>query len=263
VRTVAIVQARMGSLRLPGKVMKLIEDETAIQRLLSRLNKANTLDEIVLATTDLPEDDELAQHAITLGVPVFRGANLDVLRRFLEAAFEYNASTIVRVTGDCPVIDPSIVDQVVRLSRLSKADYCSNVEPPTFPNGLDVEVFSRDALIWADKETLQIEDREHVTTALRSSERVIRRNLLYPSDHSSERWTLDTSEDLEVIRNIFSQFSGSNDFSWLEILELLKDKPELFAANSHLARNHGSRMTEREKIKLAKLNGANRRDRQV
>lgn len=250
-RTIAIVQARMGSLRLPGKVMSLIESQTAIQRLLSRLAMSKSLDQIVLATTQLPADDKLADHVSSLGVNVFRGDNQDVLQRYLDAASEHKADLVVRVTGDCPVIDPSIVDKVVQLAESSQADYCSNVEPPSFPIGLDVEVFPLTSLLWADKNCNLIADREHVTTALRKSPSVTRKNLSSAEDYSSERWTLDTREDLEVINNIFREFSGSNDFSWLEVIGLLEEKPELFSANRHLVRDHGLRLTIEEKIALA------------
>jgi spore coat polysaccharide biosynthesis protein SpsF (cytidylyltransferase family) len=181
----------------------------------------------------------------------------------VDTASEYNASSIVRITGDCPVIDPTLVDEVVQLARSSSTEYCSNVEPPTYPNGLDVEVFSKDALHWADKETSLIEDREHVTTALRRLKITTRSNLLYPEDHSLERWTLDTREDLEVIRNIFKEFSGSNCFSWLEILDLVTKKPELFAANRHLVRNHGLKMTAKEKTESANSSRTKKPNNQV
>lgn len=250
-RTVAIVQARMGSLRLPGKVLSPIEGQSAIKRLLSRLGMAESLDEIILATTKLSEDDRLAGEVTSLGINVFRGEDQDVLSRYLEAASIHNASMIVRVTGDCPLIDPSVLDEVVALAKKSQADYCSNVEPPTYPNGLDVEVFPQTSLVWADKMTTALADREHVTTALRKSKEVNRINLSYREDYSAERWTLDTREDLEVIRNIFREFSGSNSFSWLEVLSLAIEKPDLFASNRHLIRNHGSTMTAEEKIELA------------
>jgi glutamate-1-semialdehyde 2,1-aminomutase len=236
---VAIVQARLGSERLPGKVLKKIGNQTSIHRQIERLRKASTLDSVVLATTQLDRDDPLVAHAVSLDLEVYRGPEGDVLSRYVEIALELKPELIVRITGDCPLIDPGIVDDVVAIAKTGKSDYYSNVEPPTYPKGLDVEVFPIASLLWASKNTFDIKDREHVTTELRRSSIVRRENLEWSADFSSERWTLDTQDDLEVITNVFQAFSWKNDFSWLEVMELMSQSPELFAKNRYLAREEG------------------------
>ena len=240
-KTVAIVQARLGSQRLPGKVLKKIGNQTSIERQFDRLSFAITLDSVVLATTQLEQDDRLASLAESKGWNLFRGASDDVLSRYVEAALEHEADIVVRITGDCPLVDASIVDEVVQMAEKSDAAYFSNVEPPTYPHGLDVEVFPISSLIWASENTTLLQDREHVTTQLRKSTLITRKNLEWPEDLSDERWTLDTQADLEVITNVFRAFSWSNDFSWREVFELSQQEPKLFTGNRHLARNGDSR----------------------
>ena len=249
-KTVAVVQARLGSLRLPRKVLKNIGLQTSIERQLKRLSFASTVDSIVLATTQLEQDDELASLAQAKGWSLFRGPADDVLTRYVDAALEHKADLVVRITGDCPLIDPGVVDEVVRMAQTGDAEYYSNIEPPTYPNGLDVEVFPISSLIWASQNTPLMEEREHVTTKLRKSPHVKRANLVWSEDLSSERWTLDTQEDLQVITNVFESFRWGNDFSWLDIMELRNSQPALFEANMHLPRNHGLLLSKREKISI-------------
>ena len=248
--TVAIVQARLGSLRLPGKVLRKIGNQTSIERQIDRIRLASTLDSVVLATTELEQDDELAFFAETRGWNLFRGAGDDVLRRYVDASLEHNADLVVRITGDCPLIDPGVVDEVVRMAQTGDAEYYSNIEPPTYPNGLDVEVFPISSLLWASQNTPLMEDREHVTTKLRKSPHVKRANLVWSEDLSGERWTLDTQEDLQVITNVFESFRWGNDFSWLDIMELRNSQPAPFEANRHLPRNHGLLLSKKEKISI-------------
>lgn len=246
-KTVAVVQARMGSLRLPGKVLKIIGNQTSIERQIERLSYASTLDSVVLATTQLEQDDELASLAESKGWNIFRGAADDVLSRYVDASLEHKADLVVRITGDCPLIDSGVVDEVVRMAAGSDAGYLSNIEPPTYPNGLDVEVFPIASLLWASNNTPRIEEREHVTTQLRKSPLIKKANLYWSHDLSSERWTLDTQEDLEVITNVFEYFRWRNDFSWLEVMALRDSDSNLFAANGHLSRNHGLLLSKSEK----------------
>lgn len=246
-KTVAIVQARLGSLRLPGKVLKRIGNQTSIERQFERLGFASTLDSIVLATTQLQQDDELASLAESKGWDLFRGAAEDVLTRYVDASLEHKADLVVRITGDCPLIDADVIDEVVQMAATGDELYFSNIEPPTYPNGLDVEVFPISSLLWASENTPLIGEREHVTTILRKSPQVEKRNLAWASDLSSERWTLDTQEDLQVITSVFEAFGWRNDFSWLDIMELRNAQPNLFEANRHLPRNHGLLLSNKEK----------------
>ena len=249
-KTVAIVQARLGSLRLPGKVLRKIGDQSSIERQFERLGAASTLDSAVLATTQLEQDDELASLAESKGWDLFRGAADDVLSRYVEASLEHKADLVVRITGDCPLIDPGVIDQVVQMAVRGDESYFSNIEPPTYPIGLDVEVFPLSSLVWAAENTPLIEEREHVTPQLRKSPHVKRANLAWSRDLSAERWTLDTLEDLQVITNVFEAFKGRNDFSWLEVMELRNLQPNLFEANRHLPRNHGLLLSEDEKSSI-------------
>jgi glutamate-1-semialdehyde 2,1-aminomutase len=249
VKTVAIVQARMGSARLPDKVLKSIVGTPMIELLLERLRRARELDEIVLATTDSPVDDPLAVYARQLGTTVFRGSERDVLDRYYAAAAEVHADIVVRVTGDCPLVDPGLVDEAVRAFRGAGVDYASNVDPPTYPDGLDIEVFSFEALRAAWREARRPEQREHVTPYLRAPGgrfRVLR--LRNGEDLSGERWTVDEAADLEVIGAVFRHFSPRRDFGWLEVLQLLRQQPALFATNRHLRRNEGTAMSSGQKL---------------
>ena len=145
-KVVGIVQARMGSTRLPGKVMRVVVGVPLIELLLTRLNKASRIDRAVVTTASTAENDVLESHLITIGFQVYRGDEEDVLGRYYQAALEEEADVIVRITGDCPLVDSEIVDSVVEKYIKSEADYVSNINPPTFPDGLDVEVFSFNAL---------------------------------------------------------------------------------------------------------------------
>ena len=162
-KVVAIVQARLGSIRLPKKVMADVNGETLINLLLKRLKNSKQIDQILLATSDKNVDDELERYIKSLGFDVYRGKENDVLDRFAKAASLANADVIVRITGDCPLIDSYLVDEIIELYFNSKADYASNREPPTFPDGLDVEVMSFSALQKANEVASNAYDREHVT----------------------------------------------------------------------------------------------------
>ena len=237
--TVAIVQARLGSLRLPRKVLRPVTGEPMIGLMLRRLRRSSRLDRVVLATSDDSINDPLATYANSLGVHVFRGDEHDVLDRFYHAALAVDASVIVRLTGDCPLVDPAVVDELIKLYFDSGVDYASNVSPRSFPIGLDAEVFSMAALTRAQETATSQDQREHVTVLLRESGQFSTANLCWPDNHSTERWTVDEPEDLVVIENVFQHFYPQIDFSWLEVLALRQSKPTLFDAN--LAVSHEGR----------------------
>jgi glutamate-1-semialdehyde 2,1-aminomutase len=248
VKTVAIVQARMGSTRLPGKVLRPILGIPMIELVLERLGRAREIDQIVLATSDLPADDPLVRHARGLGVPVFRGDERDVLDRYHGAASLARADTIVRVTGDCPLVDAGLVDAAVTAFRGAGVDYASNVDPPTYPDGLDLEVFTFQALHTAWSEARLPAQREHVTPYLREPGRFRVLSLRHAEDLSHERWTVDEASDLEVVGAIFGHFNPRRDFGWLEVVELLRRQPALFTPNRHLNRNEGASMSSGQKL---------------
>jgi glutamate-1-semialdehyde 2,1-aminomutase len=247
-KTVAIVQARMGSMRFPNKVMRPVCGTPLIGLLLRRLAMASRVDLIVLATSADARNDSLTRYVEELGFRVYRGSENDVLDRYYNAAREFAADVVVRVTGDCPIIDPTVVDAVIAEFQSSGVDYASNVEPPTYPNGLDTEVFSFRALEMAWNQASSNRDREHVTPFIRESKQFTHKNVSMARDESSERWTVDEPEDFEVVKNIFEHFHPRYDFGWLEVLALSRERPQWFAANRHLARNEGARLGSGQKL---------------
>jgi glutamate-1-semialdehyde 2,1-aminomutase len=246
-RTVAIVQARMGSTRLPNKVMRPIEGRPMIELLLSRLSKATRLDAIVLATAKNEANHPLMAHVASLGYTCHAGSETDVLQRYLEAAREVKADVIVRITGDCPLVDPALVDEAVRRFNEAGVDYLSNVAPATYPDGLDIEVFSMQALKRAARETDAAFDHEHVTPYLRT-DKFRQAAMLNDEDCSGLRWTVDEVSDFDVVTAVFRHFSPDVHFSWRQVLELERQHPEIFSANQHLIRNEGANMGAGQKL---------------
>ena len=245
---VAIVQARMGSTRLPGKVMIKINNTPMIGLLFSRLSKSKKITKIVLATSVSSDNDPLEQYINSLNTSIYRGDELNVLDRYYQAAKQENADVVVRITGDCPLIDSSLVDQVIGGFINSNADYASNREPPTYPDGLDVEVISIKALEEAHKKAKEDFEREHVTPYIINSDTFKKFYLNNSEDLSAERWTVDEPEDIIVVKNIFNYFHPEINFSWKRIIELKENKPKLFTANEHLIRNEGAVMSTGQKL---------------
>jgi spore coat polysaccharide biosynthesis protein SpsF len=233
-RVVAIIQARMGSTRLPGKVLLDLAGEPMLVRDINRLSRAETLDEVVVATTVEPADEAIVNLCQERGWPCFRGSEDDVLDRYYRAAQKYRADAVVRITSDCPLIEPQVVDQVVKafLDRQPELDYASNTAPErTFPRGLDTEVMRFDALERAWREDDNPAWREHVTPYIRRHpERFETYGVLNDEDLSRMRWTVDTPEDLAFVRRIYEHF-GHDQFSWHEVLALLDRHPEWLAIN--------------------------------
>ncbi len=247
-KTVAIIQARIGSFRLPNKVLLPVCGTPVIGVLLERLSKSRQIDQIVVATSVHTCNEPLVQYVEELGYLVYQGQENDVLDRYYQAAKEAQAKVIVRITGDCPLVDPEVVDAVLTKFYSTGVDYASNNQPPTFPDGLDVEVFSFKALEKCWNQAKKANEREHVTPFLRESNQFNKVNLAHVEDVSDERWTLDESEDFEVISNIFKHFAPRRDFGWLDILALSKDQTQLFASNRHLIRNYGMLLGNGQKL---------------
>ena len=247
-KTVAIVQARMGSTRLPEKVMKRIGGIPMIELLLRRLSKAKEIDEIILATSTDERNRPLAAHVRGLGYGVHEGSENDVLDRYLGAATGTNAGIVVRITGDCPLVDPDLVDEVIRGFKASKVDYFNNTDPATFPDGLDIEVFTFQALQKAAREASKSFDREHVTPYLRENSAFARSALKHEEDYSKLRWTVDESADFEVVEKIFSHFAPEIHFTWQQVLNLQQKFPEIFMANQQVNRNEGATMGAGQKL---------------
>ena len=247
-KTIAIVQARMGSTRFPEKVMHSVLGTPMIELLLERLKRATEVDGIVVATGAGARNRRLVDLIQSLGYVVYQGSENDVLDRYQQAARESAADLVVRITGDCPLVDPSLVDEVVRALKSSRADYACNTIPPTYPDGLDVEVFTADALRIAWQDAHSPHQREHVTPYLRESGRFKIVTVSHDEDCSSERWTVDEPRDAVVVDAIFKHFHPRRDFGWLEIMKLRSLQPELFAGNSHLKRNEGASMNTGQKL---------------
>ncbi len=245
---IAVVQARMGSTRLPDKVLLPVGEQSLIALLLSRLARSRRIDRIVVATTSDPRDDVLERHVEALGYEVFRGSEHDVLDRYYRAALGHRPDVVLRITGDCPLVDPALVDQLVDAFRCGAVDYLSNTNPPTYPDGLDVEVFTFAALEQAWREAVRPYDREHVTPYLRESGRFKMLNVTGEQDLSAERWTVDESADYEVIANVCRHFAPRTDFGWEEVIALRRARPEMFAANQSIQRNEGARMGTGQKL---------------
>ena len=247
-KTIAIVQARMGSTRFPNKVMREIAGVPMIELLLSRLSKSKKINQIILATTIDARNQPMVEHVHKLGYEVFLGSENDVLDRYYHAAKPHLPGTVVRITGDCPLIDPNLVDQTIAAYEEQGVDFLSNARIPTYPDGLDTAVFSFLALETAHREATSEFDREHVVPYIRVSGKFKLGNLSHPVDYSAERWTVDEAVDFEVITNIFSHFYPRTDFGWLEVMALRQQQPLLFQANQHLIRNEGSIMGKGQKL---------------
>lgn len=239
----AIIQARMGSTRLPGKVlMPMVDGKVALELMLERLLRAQTLDKIVVATTTSSVDDRIVHFCERLGYEYFRGSEEDVLDRYYCAFLAFGpAQAIVRLTGDCPLHDPVVIDKVVNRFLGSECEYVSNINPPTYPNGLDVEVFSFSALERVWKQAKLKSEREHVTAYLRKHLDVFKvSNVECERDLSDKRWTLDEKEDYEFTKHIYKNLYKKNPaFGMEEVLEFLEKHPKIEEINRHIPRDAG------------------------
>jgi len=238
----------MGSTRLPNKVMKPIGGVPMIELLLARLSRSLKVDEVILATSDDERNEPLVEHVKRLGYAVCRGSENDVLDRYVQAARARGADVVVRITGDCPLVDPELVDAAVKGFRSAEVEYFSNVSPPTYPDGLDIEVFTLAALERAWRETDLRHDREHVTPYLRESGKFRTAGMQQSIDLSGNRWTVDEPEDFDVIERIFKHFEPRIDFSWKEVIALQERQPDIFTANSGIFRNQGAGMSTGQKL---------------
>ncbi|OYU31454.1 MAG: glutamate-1-semialdehyde aminotransferase [Comamonadaceae bacterium PBBC2] len=247
-KVVAIVQARMGSTRLPNKVMKLVEGVPMIELLLARLAKSKEIDQIVLATSTDERNTPLVEHVKSLGYTCIRGNEADVLDRYLVAARQVQADVVVRITGDCPLIDAGLVDQTIQRFKCSDVDYLSNTSPATYPDGLDTEVFSLQALEQAGRESQDAFDHEHVTPYLRRPGLFKTAALTHDQDLSGLRWTVDEPADYEVVSKVFDHFAPNIHFSWTDVLDLQSQNPDIFAANHNIIRNEGAAMGTGQKL---------------
>ncbi len=237
-KVVAIIQARMGSARLPGKVLKKIKGETVLSHVINRVSKTKNVDNIVIATTIQKDDDQIVKEVTDLGHTVYRGSENDVLERYYQATLQSSANIIIRITSDCPLIDPIVIDEMVEVFINNNYSLVTNAGTDaslrTFPRGLDVEIFSREALEKAYINATLPYQREHVTPYIYENEAKI---FYYKNkeDNSNHRWTLDTKEDYRLIEEIYNNlYMGEHNFYINEILELFDKNKDLINLNAHI-----------------------------
>ena len=236
---VAIIQARMGSSRLPGKVLMPIGGEPMLYRVVVRARRAKMVGMVVVATTTDPSDDPVAAFCRERGFPCFRGDPMDVLDRYYQAALNFKAATVVRLTADCPLIDPNEIDRTIKAFFDSNVDFAANRLPPpwerTTPIGMDTEVVTFNALARAWQEADKKYEREHVMPYLYDEAGRFRILLVdHEPDIGHLRLTVDTVEDLMLIRKIYQNFNNADDFSWPDILMLLEKHPEYLQINANI-----------------------------
>ena len=233
-----IIQARMGSSRLPGKtLMKLNKYRTTLDFVINQLSFSALLDKIVIATTNLEQDDIIEKNAKTLGIDCFRGSSDDVLDRYYHCAKKFQINTIVRITSDCPLIDPQIVDQVIRKYQYEDYDYVTNTLIRSYPIGTDVEIFSFEILEKTWQKAILPSEREHVTLFIRNKKLNFKLGNLKNSKNLGRlRWTLDRVEDLNLIRKIVVKIN-KNPILMNDILNLFSLEPELIKINEHITQN--------------------------
>lgn len=231
----AVLQARMASSRLRGKVLRPLLDAPMILQQWRRITRSQTISSFVVATSSEPEDDILEAFCLHHGMPVIRGAHVDVLTRFLQVLPAYpEAQHIVRLTADCPLADPEIIDACVRLHLREQPDYTSNCLARSYPKGLDAEIMTRATLLRLDREAVAADEREHVTLYIyRHKERFRTASERQAEDDSAMRWTVDTPEDFRFVEAVYRALYPSNpDFSWREVKRLLAQHADIAAINA-------------------------------
>jgi len=252
-KVVAIIQARMAASRLPGKVLKTLGHQPVLGWMLVRTSRAKLIDEVVVATTTDPSDDPVAEFCRQQGVAFSRGSMHDVLDRYYQAAMSHHADVIVRLTADCPFIDPDLLDANLRIFLRAdpKLDFAANRLPPpyrrTIPIGLDAEYCWFDGLetIWQEAE--EKHQREHVMPFFyEHPERFNILHITHEPDYGDLRWTVDTPEDLQMLQQIVSHFPGRDDFSWHDVLDLVAKHPELNQINADIRHKDYREVDERQ-----------------
>ncbi len=237
-KTVVIIQARVGSTRLPRKVLLRLGSQTVLSRIVDRVRRSTRVDDVVVATTHEAADDAIVEECRRCNVRVVRGSEHDVLARFHQAAIVARATEIIRVTADCPLIDPLLIDQVILQYQMRKntgnaVECVSNTRPRTYPQGLDLEMFSMRALQLAHQEATTKYDREHVTPYFyQHPERFCVASITQPVDQSAQRWTLNEPTDFVFFQAIFKHFGREEFVTTDQLQNLLERHPELSLINS-------------------------------
>lgn len=233
-----IIQARMGSTRLPEKVMKNLQGKTVLEHVIERVRQSKLIDEIIIATTTHERDAVIESEALRCGVKAFRGSEDDVLSRYYYAAKDNNLDVVVRITSDCPLIDPKVLDEIINYFLKNKFDIVSNagsdLSSRTYPRGLDTEIFSFKVLENAFYNAKEEYQREHVTPFIYE---MANQAFYYKNnvDYSKYRWTLDTDEDFNLISEVYKHlYNGTHDFYLGDVLKLFEERPELYDINAHV-----------------------------
>jgi len=235
-----IIQARTGSKRLPKKVLKKIGKFLVIEHVIKREKKSNKIEQTILATTKKSEDRILLQIAKKNNIVGFVGKSNDVLDRYYQCALKYQADPIIRITGDCPLIDWKLIDKMIGFYKKHKCDYLCNTFPPTFPDGLDVEIFSFKALKKMWKNAKLNSEQEHVTAYIRKNPRDFKIvNYANQVNLSKYRWTVDETSDLKFLRKIFSLLKPKVMITTKDILRIIKEHPKILEINNEISRNRG------------------------
>ena len=222
----------MGSTRLPGKVLKDVCGQPMLSRVINRVRRAKLPSKIIVATTTEAADSTVAELCAAQSIDAFRGSELDVLDRYYQAALVSGAEAVMRVTADCPLIDPQVLDRLISVFEESKPDYASTTLVRTFPHGIDAEVMTMEALTLAWREASKPYERVHVTPYLYLNQDRFRCvNVACEADYSRLRWTVDTAEDLELIRNIYSRLGPGDSFGWRDVLAVFEREPALADIN--------------------------------
>ena len=251
-----IIQARMGSIRLPGKVMLDISGKPMLWHVINRVKHAKNIDNIVVATTNLTEDEQIIQLADEMEVSCYAGSENDVLDRYYQSALKYGSNIIARVTADCPLIDPEIIDNVIEFFLNHEFDFVGNTIKPTYPDGLDTWVFSFEALKMAWEQASLSSDREHVTTYIINNTHLFKiKSYEHNVDLSEMRWTVDEQRDLEFVCEVYTELYARTNkvFYMIDIIELLGRRPELTLLNSGIIRDEGYQKSLREDKMAKKL----------
>ncbi|MDV2582909.1 glycosyltransferase family protein [Alkalibacillus haloalkaliphilus] len=236
-KIVAIIQARMGSTRLPGKVLKPVLNKPLLAYQIDQLKHSELIDQLVIATTTASRDDAIIEFCKSHGVPYDRGSEADVLKRYEETARKFNADVVVRLTSDCPLIDSTVIDSVIGHFLTNRAyDYVSNTIKRTFPRGMDTEVFTYDLLKEAEQNATLKREREHVTTYMTNPKNKYNiGQYLAEQDRSDLRLTVDTIEDFQLVEKVIKSLARQNDyFALTDIIQLLKAHPDWILINSHI-----------------------------
>lgn len=239
-KNTVMIQARSSSTRLPDKALKKIEGKPIIWHIINRAKKIKSAEQIIIITTRKKEDKIFLEIAKDNGVLGFQGSEKDLLERHYQCALKYNADPIIRITSDCPLIDPYIVEKMIQIYLKNNYDYVTNREPPTYPDGLDTEIFSFDALKKANRYAKLRSEREHVNPYIvKHPQKFKIFNYRYRKDLSHLRWTVDEKRDLKFVRQIYSRMKPKTLFSMNMVLKIIKKEPQIQQINQGINRNEG------------------------